>query len=190
MLVAIHKDSGERIKAASYKTSHAIRSQFPLGSLICPLCDDIVFARERKGVILHFVHIHPCNSTIGRHSESPEHEQGKYELAKFLSQQIKDDPSQCAKVEVEYRLPECGENGRVADVALVYDNGNLLICECQLSKITLYELEQRTRDYYAIGADVLWFLGRDANTSDNRDWLRSMFGSVGTLDFTYTNTNI
>jgi competence CoiA-like predicted nuclease len=188
MLVAIQKNSRERIKAAHYKTSHAIRSEFANGELICPLCDEIVFARERKGFVLHFAHTHSCSSTIDRHPESPEHEQGKLRIAQFLQQQIGDDLSKCA-IEVEYRLPDCGKNGRVADVALVYDNGNLLICECQLSKITSNELEQRTRDYYAIGADVLWFLGRAANTSENRDWIRSMFGSVGTLDFVYTNTN-
>jgi competence CoiA-like predicted nuclease len=188
MLVAIHKNSGERIKAIEHKTGHAIRSKFPKGELICPLCNEMVFARERKGFVLHFVHRNFCSSTIDRHSESPEHEQGKYELAKFLSKQIKDDSSQCARIEVEYRLPDCGENGRIADVALVYDNGNLLICECQLSKITFNELEQRTRDYYAIGADVLWFLGGYANTAENRTWIRSRFGSVGTLDFVYTDS--
>jgi competence protein CoiA len=189
MLVAVQKNSKKRIKAAAYPTSHAIRAEFPLGDLICPFCDQTVFVRERKGFIRHFVHTVNCKSKIARHPESPEHEQGKYELAKFLSQQIKDDPNQCAKVEVEYRLEKCGEHGRVADVALIYDNGNLLICECQLSKITSNELQKRTLDYYAIGADVLWFLGNDADTPDNRSWLRSMFGSVGTINFVYTNTN-
>ncbi len=187
MLVAIHKKSEQRVKAIEYDTAHSLRSKFAPGELVCPFCDEMVFPRERKGFVLHFVHRHPCTSNIARHPESPEHEQGKYELAKFLRQQIKDDPSQCAKVEVEYRLAECGEHGRVADVALVYDNGNLLICECQLSKITSNELEQRTHDYYAIGADVLWFLGKEADTSENRSWLRSMFGSVGSLEFVYTS---
>jgi competence protein CoiA len=109
MLIAIHKQSGEKVKAAKYATGHTIRSQFPLGELICPFCEEVVFARERKGFVLHFVHRHPCTSTIDRHPESPEHEQGKFEIAKFLQQQIKDDPNKCAKVEVEYRLPECGE---------------------------------------------------------------------------------
>ncbi|AFY93081.1 competence protein CoiA [Chamaesiphon minutus] len=188
MLVAIDKKSAERIKAVGYKTAHAIRSKFPLGELVCPFCDEIVFPRERQGFVLHFVHQHPCTSNIARHPESPEHEQGKFELARFLSQQIKDHPNESAKIEVEYRLSKCGENGRVADVALVYQNGNLLICECQLAKITLDELEQRTRDYYAIGADVLWFLGKDADTLENRTWLRSMFGSVGSLQFIYTSS--
>jgi competence CoiA-like predicted nuclease len=188
MLIAIHKETKERVKAIEHKTGHAIRSKFALGDLICPLCDEVVFPREREGFVLHFAHCHSCTSTIARHPESPEHEQGKLELAKFLRQQIEGDLNQCAKIEVEYRLPECGEHGRVADVALVYDNGNLLICECQLARITTNELEQRTCDYYAIGADVLWFLGGEADTPDNRTWLRSMFGSVGRLDVTYTNS--
>jgi competence protein CoiA len=105
-----------------------------------------------------------------------------------LKQQIEGDSSQCARVEVEYSLVKCGEHGRVADVALVYDNGNLLICECQLAKITSNELEKRTLDYYSIGADVLWFLGKEADTPENRNWLRKMFGSVGRIDFTYTDS--
>ena len=40
----------------------------------------------------------------------------------------------------------------------------------------------------AVLDDVLWFLGGDANTPENRTWLRSMFGSVGTLDFVYTDS--
>ncbi len=187
MLIAIHKNSGERIKAADYKTVHDLRSEFALGELICPFCDGGVFPRSRSGFILHFVHRSPCTSTIGRHPESPEHEQGKLRIAHFLQQQIKDNPGS-AKIEVEYPLTECGEHGRVADVALVYNNGNMLIGECQLSKITSNELEKRTLDYYAIGADVIWFLGKDANTNDNRTWLRSMFGSVAILEFDYTSS--
>jgi len=188
MLIAIDKKSGKRVKAYHHKTGHAIRSKFPLGELTCPFCEEVVFPRERQGFVLHFAHCHLCSSTISRHPESPEHEQGKFELAKFLQQQIKDDPKQCAKVEVEHQLPKCGEHGRVADVALVYENGNLLICECQLSKITTNELEKRTRDYYSVGADVIWFLGGEADTSENRTWLCSMFGSVGRLDFVYANS--
>lgn len=188
MLTAINKQTGEKIKAVQYGTGHALRSQFSLGDLVCPFCDEIVFPRERKGFVLHFVHRHPCTSTLDRHPESPEHEQGKLELAKFLRQQIQDDPQKVATIEVEYRMPECGQNGRVADVALVYENKNLLICECQLAKITTDELEQRTKDYYAAGADVLWFLGGEADTTENRAWLRSMFGSVGRLKFSYQDT--
>jgi competence CoiA-like predicted nuclease len=188
MLVSLHKNSGERVKAISYDTAHAIRSKFPLGELVCPFCDQKVFVRERKGFVLHFVHSYPCTTNMERHPESPEHEQGKYELARFLNQQIKDDINQYAKIEVEYPLTECGEHGRIADVALVYDNGNLLICECQLSKITSNELEKRTLDYYTIGADVLWFLGKEADTEENQKWLRTMFGSVGRLDFVYTSS--
>jgi competence CoiA-like predicted nuclease len=188
MLVAIHKNSGDRVQASDYDTAHAIRSKFPLGELICPFCEQMVFVRDRPGFVLHFAHSHLCTSKIGYHPESEDHEQGKSELVKFLKQQIEGDSSQCARVEVEYSLVKCGEHGRVADVALVYDNGNLLICECQLAKITSNELEKRTLDYYSIGADVLWFLGKEADTPENRNWLRKMFGSVGRIDFTYTDS--
>lgn len=184
MLVAVD-EAGERIVAARYKSAHDLRSKYPLGSLRCPLCQQSVFPREREGFVRHFVHQHTCTSNVPRHAESAEHEEGKMRLAKYLQEQIKDDPEKAAKIEVEYYLPNCGEHGRIADVALVYSNGNLLIAECQLSRITTKELEQRTRDYYAIGADVLWFLGGQADTSENRSWLRSMFGAVGRIAFHY-----
>lgn len=186
MLVAKIKETGERLFAESEKSAHTIRLKYPLGSLLCPHCEQVVFPRERPGFVRHYVHQHPCTSTIERHPETPEHEQGKAELVKYLRQQIQGDPSKSAKIEVEYRLPNCGKNGRIADVALVYDNENLLICECQLARITAHELEQRTRDYYSIGADVIWFLGGEADTRENRTWMQSMFGAVGRLDFSYT----
>jgi competence CoiA-like predicted nuclease len=186
MLVAKVRGTGDRIFAASHPSGHSLRSTYPLGNLICPHCDQVVFPRERQGFVLHFVHQHPCTSSIERHPESPEHEQGKAELVKYLRTQIQGDTNKTAKIEVEHRLPQCGENGRIADVALVYENGNILICECQLARITVDELERRTRDYYSIGADVIWFLGGEADTTENRTWLRSVFGAVGKLDFTYT----
>ncbi|MBD2054811.1 glutathione peroxidase [Oculatella sp. FACHB-28] len=184
MLVAI-KQTGERVRADTYKTAHEIRLKYPLGSLLCPLCKGGVFARGRKGFVLHFVHQHTCTSSIVRHPESPEHEEGKMQIAKFLEKQILKDGQGLATIEIEYLLPNCGEHGRIADVAVVYKNNNLLIAECQLSRITPDELEQRTRDYHSIGADVLWFLGKDADTSDNRTWLRSVFGAVGRIEFKY-----
>lgn len=184
MLVAVDRE-GKRIKAASFKSAHEIRVKYSLGSLQCPFCKQTVFPRKRQGFALHFVHQSPCTSQISYHPESPEHEQAKSQVAEYLKQQIKDESKGIVSIEVEYHLPNCGQHGRIADVAVVYSNGNLLIAECQLSRITLHELEQRTRDYHAIGADVLWFLGGDADTHENRTWLRSVFGAVGKLEFKY-----
>jgi len=184
MLVAVNQ-AKERIVAAHHKSAHGICSKYPPGSLQYPFCEQSVFSREHKGFVLHFVHQHSCTSDVARHPESPEHEEGKLKLAKFLKEQIKDEPEQNAAVEVEYHLPNCGEYGRITDVALVYKNGNLLIAECQLSRITPNELEQRTRDYLSVRADVLWFLGKEADTTENRTWLRSVFGAVGRIEFEY-----
>jgi competence CoiA-like predicted nuclease len=185
MLIAKYKITGERVKAAYYKSAHELRSKYSLGDLVCPYCEGVMFPRYREGFILHFVHRGNCESPVDRHPESMEHEEGKLVLAKYLKEKIKEDNDPTAKIEVEYHLPECGENGRIADVALIYDNGNLVVCECQLAKITPHELEQRTREYLSIGADVLWFLGGEADTSENRAWLRSVFGSVGRIEFSY-----
>ncbi|MEL7503702.1 MAG: competence protein CoiA family protein [Cyanobacteria bacterium J06554_6] len=185
MLTALNKDTNKKVVAARHKSAHELRKKYPLGSLVCPYCHEVLFPRAREGFILHFVHRSACTSSIGRHPESVEHEQGKFVLARYLEQQLKDDESNHAKIEVEYPLTDCGENGRVADVALVYENGNLLICECQLARITPHELEQRTQDYLSVGADVLGFIGKDADTSENRTWLRSIFGSVGRIEFKY-----
>lgn len=184
MLIAIDKDKN-RVKAISYKSSHEIRLQYPLGALKCQFCEQTLFPRERKGFVLHFVHQHPCTSMAAKHPESPEHEEGKLQLVKMFHEQFKTDPTTPVTVEVEHYLPHCGQYGRVADVALVYKNGNLLIAECQLFRTTPDELEQRTRDYQAIEADVLWFLGKEADTPENRAWLRQVFGAVGRISFSY-----
>lgn len=186
MLVALHKESQKRITAARYESIHELRKEFGLGELVCPCCEQTVFPRERDGFIRHFVHTNSCTSDMARHPESPMHEQGKLALVRYLQRQVDITETEKAKIEVEHRLPHCGANGRVADVALVYDNNNLLICECQLSSITVNELEQRTRDYYSIGADVLWFLGNEADTSSNQKWLKSMFGAYGRVEFTFS----
>jgi competence CoiA-like predicted nuclease len=185
MLIAKHKITGERIVAARHESAHELRSKYSFGDLVCLHCEGVMFPRSREGFVLHFVHRGTCESPVDRHPESLEHEEGKFVLAKYLQERIKEDENPIAKIEVEHPLPECGENGRIADVALVYDNGNLVVCECQLARITPHELEQRTRDYLSIGADVLWFLGGEADTSENRAWLRSVFGSVGRIEFNY-----
>lgn len=187
MLTARNSETNEKVEAASHKSAHELRLKYPLGSLICPFCNEVVFPRKRKGFVLHFVHRSTCTCSFDHHPESSEHEQGKVLLARYLKQQSQEYDNKSVKIEVEYPLPQCGQNGRIADVALIYENGNLLICECQLSKITPYELEQRTRDYISIGADVMWFLGKEADTSENRAWIRSVFGSVGRIEFDYNS---
>ncbi|MCY6494312.1 competence protein CoiA family protein [Leptolyngbya sp. GGD] len=81
---------------------HELRSKYPLGSLRCPLCKQGVFPREREGFARHFVDQRVCSSNVPRHPESPEHEEGKMRLAKYLQEQIKDDPEKAVEIEVEY----------------------------------------------------------------------------------------
>jgi len=48
--------------------------------------------------------------------------------------------------------------------------------EVQLASITTEHLQERTNDYTLAGIDVVWWLGKSADTETNRAWCRCTFG--------------
>jgi Competence protein len=112
---------------------------------------------------------------MGYHPESLEHFAGKLALAEYLKAELSEQSD--VEVIIEYPIPEAGEHGRIADVAAVFPSGWVLVYECQLAAITPELLEQRTKDYASVGADVLWFLGGKANSIPNITWCEEYFGN-------------
>jgi competence protein CoiA len=182
MLVAIDKDTNNRIEAPSFTNGHQIRMQFP--HLKCPFCESDVFPRDRQGFLLHFVHKTGCTTTLEHHPESIEHLKGKAYLAQRLSQELKQHGS--IDVFLEYVIPEAGEHGRIADVAAVFPTGYVLVYECQLASITTDQLQKRTDDYASAGADVVWWFGKAANNYTNKEWSLANFGVYLELGFNFT----
>jgi len=75
------------------------------------------------------------------------------------------------------------EAGRIADVLITYPNRWKTVYEIQLASITWDELSARTKDYEQAGIDVVWFLGKNADTSYNRTWHYNHFGGVNSISF-------
>lgn len=179
-------DNKDRICSLDFASGHEIRDKYPLGSLTCPFCGGVVSAVDREDYVLFFRHHKSeCTATLEHHPESLEHLLGKKFLAERLSLGLqKTSHSKNCSVEIEYPIQGAGENGRIADVALVYSNGNILIQECQLSPITTDELEQRSCDYRLAGVpDVTWFLGPRAANQSTIDWAFAHQGFCQILDF-------
>lgn len=84
----------------------------------------------------------------------------------------------------EYEVP-LPEIRRVADLLLTFPMGTRLAYEIQLSAITTEELERRSDDYARAGIDVVWWLGKSADTLANRRWFIYAFGksySIGSVE--------
>ena len=172
--------TGKRVYAPEFKSGHQIRSTYRQGELVCgcPDCNAVVFPRDRKGFALHFVHQRDCESKFNYHPVSPEHERGKELIRDLFMAELSD----YSDVRVEFELP-IKEANRIADVAVIYPTGYLLVGECQLASITTADLEARTNDYESAGADVIWWLGKDADTAANRSWSIERFGECRLINY-------
>jgi competence CoiA-like predicted nuclease len=178
---------GKSVLAFLYKDKFHINDKF-LGNLFCPDCKGSVFARAgiNKSIRLHFAHTNrstKCLSPFECHPETPEHETGKLYIYETFSERIKTlDDSENHSVDIEYPLPLCGNNGRKADVALLYKGFAHAVVECQLSPITQMCLTERILDYREQGIDSLWLLGGDANTHENRQAILKYTSIMGFID--------
>jgi competence CoiA-like predicted nuclease len=177
-------EDNKRICALDFKDAHEIRAKYNQDTLTCPFCNIFVHPRQREGYLTHFVHKSLCSTKLAYHPESPEHLLGKEVLFKHLKEQVKEYD---VEVQIEYPIPEAGENGRIADVAAIYKTGYVLIYECQLSAITTDKLEQRTIDYEKEGCEVVWWFGKSADTEANRNWARSRYSVSYQLLFSERN---
>jgi competence CoiA-like predicted nuclease len=186
MLTAIHQPTK--------KTYDSIRSEETIIELrqqaieagddtpfICKLCGEPVNFRRshtRAGftVVPHFYHLTECTSEYRVHPESREHITAKAYIAERLPQV--EELYQQAVCEIEYRIPQIK---RIADIAFLFPDGEIVIHEIQLSVITERELQERTRDYVSIGAQVIWHLG--PKMRQHEQWCKEALGVVGLIDF-------
>lgn len=180
--IALKKSTGERVDITKLKNP---REELVKGDLICQLCGIPMIIKS--GVVRrpHFAHQPniPCTTDYGYHPESDEHRAGKELIAKTLMKEL--EGYSTARIEYEWR---CEETKRVADVAVLFPNGWVVVHECQLSSITVEELETRTEDYLNAGIDVVWWLGKNADTSTNRQWCIKIFGECNIIDFKQSST--
>lgn len=174
-LIALNKNSNERIDITTYAQP---LTQLKADDLACPLCESrmmvVSAVRNAHGQIqriAHFRHhrINDCIYTAYSAGESEQHRAAKV----WLREQLLKEAGWQVPVELEYHLPDVA---RIADVAQLFPTGWIVVHEIQLAAISILNLEARTRDYLMAGCDVIWYLGRDALTPTNLNWVREFQG--------------
>jgi len=165
--VAKHKETGERIDITRIENPRAVLRS---GDCVCQLCGEPMIIKAGLIVSPHFAHYARCESDYRFQPETAEHRRAKRELAEKLRETFAEYTD--AEIELEMPIPEIR---RVADILVTFPMGWRVAHEIQLSAITLEELEERTDDYSRAGVDVVWWLGRSADTSTNRQWCLETF---------------
>jgi hypothetical protein len=131
--------------------------------------------------VAHFAHLPSAQSEgceYGR-GESQEHLAAKSAIANYISGFAF---YAGATVHIEYKLiiPDGYKPTRRADVVAIMPTGDIHIHEAQLSRITTETLRERTSDYRQVSAEVVWWLGGNAENSDNEHEVKilSIFGRI------------
>lgn len=161
--VAKHVNTGDLVTLESNEQLTHIRLTTKPGDYCCPFCDRTMFPRSGK-TLPHWYHQpRPSGETGCAHERQPEgrlHLLAKRRIKKFLEKEYAAQEAQVAIV-YEHRFANAGENGRIADVAVLFPNGYHRAIEVQISPISVEDLRQRTRDYTSACIDVTWFFAAD-----------------------------
>lgn len=176
--VAKNKVTGERIDVTKYRNP---RADIKKDECICQLCSEPMFIKAGMVVSAHFSHRASCSSNYATKPESAEHRLAKRQIIKLLQDNY--DMYKDTTIELERPIPEIK---RVADILITFSSGWRIAQEIQLSSITTGTLQERTEDYERVGIDVIWWLGKAANTETNRQWCYNAHGSYGHLQFDAT----
>ena len=183
-LVAINTRTGQRVVITEYKDP---RTELKSQEYVCQLCGGEMFLRAGRINSAHFAHKAVCNSAFVSHPESAEHLAGKRYLADYLRRQY--SKGGYAGTTVEFEVP-IQSAGRVADLLVTFPTGWQVAHEIQLAAITVEKLEERTNDYKSTGIDTIWWLGKSADTENNRTWSIDMLGQVGNISFSVETEHV
>lgn len=176
-LVAKNSRTNEIIRIFDYQNP---RDELNKSEIICHLCGGELIIKSGLVRIKHFAHKpdSPCSCDYDRHPESYEHLFFKKLLSENLGGEFEEYLN--IKPTLEYPIHEVR---RIADIVFEFPNGWLVAHEVQLSSITTENLEKRTNDYHNAGIDIVWWLGKSANTKTNREWCIEKFGECYTLNW-------
>ncbi len=173
--VALNKETRERIDITTIRNPREVLKS---GEFVCQLCETPMIIKAGMVIRAHFAHYATCKTEYRSHPESPEHRAAKIFLREKLPTAYAE--YKIAKLEYEVPIPEVR---RVVDLLATFPSGHKVAHEVQLASITTEELEERTRDYEQAGIDVIWWLGRSANTPANRNWCLSTSGVAFLIDY-------
>lgn len=172
--IALNRHTGERIDITRIENP---RLQLKSDELICQLCEQPVMIKAGLITRPHFAHRSQCTSDYDSHPESVEHLLCKELVARGLREEFAEYAQ--ADIQYEVKVPEVR---RVVDVMAAFPNGWRVAHEIQLAGITIEALQQRTEDYARAGIDVVWWLGKGADTPANQAWCTARFGFNLSLD--------
>lgn len=173
--IALDKNTGDRIDITKLENP---RAELKKGEVICQLCEQPMIIRAGTVRRHHFAHYAQCVSDYDHSPESPEHLGAKEAIATHLMETFLEYKE--ATIDYEVKVPEIM---RVADIMVTFPNGWRIVHEIQLSPITVEDLQKRTSDYTKAGLDVVWWLGKSADTEANQNWCLDAFGVVYTLNY-------
>lgn len=99
-------------------------------------------------------------------NESIEHQVGKQQVRQFCKSWYGND----VDIQYEHIIKLPSGRWRIADIAVIFPDGQIDAHEIQLSAITPETLEARSSDYLAQGINSYWYFGKSADTNANRKW--------------------
>lgn len=172
--IALNKSTKERIDITKIENPRLVLKK---EEVICQLCESPMTIKAGMVRRHHFAHHSLCESDYEYHPESPEHLIGKEKIAQALKVEFAEYTN--ADIEFERKIEDIK---RVADILITFPNGWRIAHEVQLASITIEELQARTDDYARAGIDVVWWLGKSADSPSNRDWCVETFGVSYSLE--------
>jgi competence protein CoiA len=173
--IAKRKGTGERIDITLIENPRAVLKR---GECLCQVCDTQMIVKAGLVRQHHFAHVGRCSNDFQTHPESPAHQDAK----RFLAANLREQFAEYANTTIEFEVP-VPEVRRIADLLVTFPTGWRVAHEVQLASITTEQLQERTNDYTLAGIDVVWWLGKSADTPANREWCRSTFGYALSLTF-------
>ena len=186
-LIALHTETEERINIL-HTTAKIIRATYHKDLLVCPYCKTAMIPVGGYSRCEHFRHKTLCTYHEVK-PESIEHITAKTTLYKNLTKLHIGNPD--VKIELECYFPECGENGRIADLAQIHlSTGHRMAFEIQLSPLSVQTLSERHRDYECQGIEDIWFFGsKIKSSSEIKDWAdENLPNGFISLDISYAHT--
>jgi predicted RNA-binding Zn-ribbon protein involved in translation (DUF1610 family) len=151
MLEAIALSTKQVLNATDFLSSLEVKRTG--GKFYCPGCQKEVIPRSRYRWANHFYHKRGNSgcAALEPRRETAEHKAGKQTIVHWLKTVFE-------PLEVEIDT-EKAVNSRRPDVLVSFQGNILLAGECQVSPISIENLESRTKDLSRSGINVLWFVG-------------------------------
>jgi len=179
--IARRKGTDERIDITALSLP---RDVLQPGECVCQICGAELMIEGEPMREYYFAHIAACSEEYQSHPESSAYRRAKRFLAAYLQEHCQAYNG----ASLEYDVP-LAETMRIADLMITFPTGWRVAHEVQLAPITTEQLQKRTNDYSLAGIDVVWWLGKNANTSANRTWSQEVFGHALVLTLPENRTD-